>query len=116
MKIFDYFNRRKEEKPKARYVLHKDVIRPSEEAIGLLSFYVVLEKDDKFSTPEDFVKFCDDVSELVKKYGVSANGVGMTCVAVDPPIKEGGAVCATFFRDEKYAERYARWADSLLED
>lgn len=116
MKIFDYSNRRKEEKPKIRYVLHKDVIRPSEEAVGLLSFYVVLEKDDKFSLSEDFAKFCGDVSKLAEKYGVSTNGVRMTYNAVDPPIKEGGAVCATFFRDEKYAERYARWVDSLLED
>ena len=71
MKIFDYFNRRKEEKPEVRYVLHKDVIRPSKEAVGLLSFYVVLEKDDKFSPSEDFVKFCDDVSELVKNMGLA---------------------------------------------
>lgn len=116
MKIFDYFNRRKEEKPKVRYVLLEDVVRPSKEAVGLLNLYVVLEKDDKFSPSEDFAKFCKDVSELVKKYGVNTNGVRMTYVAVDPPIEEGGAVCATFFRDEKYAERYARWVDSLFED
>lgn len=89
-------------------VLFEDLILSDKEITGILRFYVALSEGDydKLRAAPDLL---NEISALIhEKMQIEVGHLACSFNTMEPPIKKGGAIYASYRRDDEHDERLRR--------
>ena len=103
------FWKKKAKKP----TLIKDVITPGGRTVGLLRIYIPVDENGRKSLRRSPDFFNEVVQLAHEHFQLMPGGAEAIFDEFAAPIKKGGAIHATYVRDDDYRERFLRRLEQL---